>query len=77
MSENIIYSKSYKTSTGQDRLVEVREDGWGFYRVIKWHKPKKKNSISYGTYDSGYNFASKEKAIKKAKSLMKKKRRNK
>lgn len=67
----LIYSKNYSTPSGQKRQVNVYEDFLGGYRVVKLHIPKKKSSIIYGSYDS--YFSNKAKALKKAKSFVKKK----
>ena len=71
--EKIIHSKSFTTPTGRKRRVEVRTDNYGWYRVVKWNIPKKKNSLIFASYDSGYNFSNKAKAIRKANSLARKK----
>ena len=74
--EKVIHSRTFYTPTGRKRVVEVRENSWGnYYRVMKWnHVPNKSKSLikAYATYNSGYNFSNKAKAIKKANSLAKK-----
>lgn len=68
--EKIIYQKRVYTPSGQERIIQVRENSWGGYRVIKKTNPKR-GLVQTILYDSGLNFSSKAKAIKKANSLAK------
>ena len=68
--KNIVYSKTFYTPTGRKRIVEVREQSFGGYEVIKFSVPKDKRKFTWGTWAG--NYTNKSKAIKKANSLCRK-----
>ena len=66
----VIHSRTYYTPTGRKRLVEVREQSFGGYQVVKYNVPKDRRKLTWGTYVG--NYTNKTKAIRKANSLARK-----
>ena len=66
----VIHSRTYYTPTGRKRLVEVQEQSFGGYQVVKYNVPKDRRKLTWGTYVG--NYTNKTKAIRKANSLARK-----
>ena len=41
----LIHSKTYYTPTGRKRIVEVQENSFGGYQVVKYNVPKNKSNV--------------------------------